>query len=165
MRLTNKNQASFYNFVFTCINLLLAIGIVVSLFDILNFERSIFVRIALIAVPATLLLLFLLLGKQIFEYDSDGEVLNFRNRSIVPFLQKGKSDEFPKYKLKKYEIAGFFVYRKIFIYIYSKKDKVITLKYDISFLTRQQVKDLKISLSKVMKINRENVLVLDEARE
>jgi hypothetical protein len=31
---------------------------------------------------------FLVRGRQIFEYDSDGEAVNFKNRNIIPFLSK-----------------------------------------------------------------------------
>lgn len=108
----------------------------------------------LIIVPSFLGLIFYLRGRQIFEYDSDGEALNFKNRNVL-FYQKAISDEFPKYKLVSYEIIDVLILQKLYINVSSKKNKVITLKYDISYLSKKELKDLKFSLSKVIKENQE----------
>ena len=108
----------------------------------------------LIIVPSFLGLIFYLRGRQIFEYDSDGEALNFKNRNVL-FYQKAISDEFPKYKLVSYEIIDVLILQKLYINVSSKKNKVITLKYDVSYLSKKELKDLKFSLSKVIKENQE----------
>jgi hypothetical protein len=96
------------------------------------------------------------LGRPIFEYDSDGEALNFRNNHILYILaKKNAKDEFPKYKLLKFNIVNALIFKKLYIYISSKKAHVLILKYDISFLSRKQIKDLKFSLNKVIKANKD----------
>ncbi|MNT43425.1 hypothetical protein D3C72_1798960 [compost metagenome] len=97
-------------------------------------------------------------GKPIFEYDSDGEALNFRNSHILYLLSKNDAkDEFPKYKLLKFSVFNAFIFKRLYIYISSKKSNVLILKYDISYLNNKQIKDLKFSLNKVTKANQENM--------
>ena len=110
----------------------------------------------LLLVPSLIFLLLYFLGRPIFEYDSDGEALNFRNSHIIYLLsKKNAKDEFPKYKLLKFNIVNALIFRELYIYISSKKSHVLILKYDLSFLSRKQIKDLKFSLNKVIKANKE----------
>ena len=108
-----------------------------------------------VLLPVVLLILFLVRGRQIFEYDSDGESVNFKNRNIIPFLSKEIRDEFPKYKILSYEVVNAIVFKKLYIKIKSKKEHIAVLKYDISYLTDKEIKDLKFSLKKIIKANRE----------
>ena len=108
-----------------------------------------------VLLPFVLLILFLVRGRQIFEYDSDGESVNFKNRNIIPFLSKEIRDEFPKYKILSYEVVNAIVFKKLYIKIKSKKEHIAVLKYDISYLTDKEIKDLKFSLKKIIKANRE----------
>ena len=156
MRLNNRNKSGLYNFLMTLLLMLLIAGIIGFLlerykFDILGWERSF-----LIILPVLLLAIFLIRGRQIFEYDSDGEALNFKNRNIILFLDKPLNDEFPKYKLMKYEVVNALIFKRLYITISSKKNNATTLKYDISYLTKKQLMDLKVSLSKVVRTNQEN---------
>lgn len=98
---------------------------------------------------------FYVIGRQIFEYDSDGEALNFRNRNIVPFINKPLSDEFPKYKLISYEIVDMFLIKRLYVKVSSKNMGSTMLKYEISYLSKKEIKDLKFSLNKVVKTNNE----------
>jgi hypothetical protein len=110
----------------------------------------------LIIVPILLLILYYVSGRQIFEYDSDGEALHFKNRNVVPFLNRPLNDEFPKYKLMKFEtINMLFFVRRLYITISSKNSGSTVLKYEISYLTQKEVNDLKFSLNKVTKANKE----------
>lgn len=109
----------------------------------------------LLIIPILLGVIFYLRGRQIFEYDSDGEALNFKNRNVVLFLDKPLSDEFPKYKLLEYDIVNAIILRRLYITISSKKNANLVLKYDISYLTKKEINDLKVSLSKVIRVNRE----------
>lgn len=109
----------------------------------------------MLIIPTLLLAVFYVRGRQVFEYDSDGEALNFKNRNVLSFLDKALSDEFPKYKLKNYEIINAIIFRRLYISISSKKTNVIMLKYDISYLSKKELNDLKFSLSKVIKQNKE----------
>ncbi|MGH1517524.1 hypothetical protein [Chryseobacterium sp. JK1] len=109
----------------------------------------------LIAVPVFMLAIYYFMGRQIFEYDSDGEALNFKNRNIIPFLDKPLHDEFPKYKLIKYDIINIVLIKRLYITVTSKNSGSTMLKYEISYLTRKEINDLKLSLNKVVKANKE----------
>ena len=110
----------------------------------------------LLLVPILLFLFLYLLGRPIFEYDSDGEALNFRNYHIGHlFTSKNAKDEFPKYKLLRYSVVNALFFKTLYIYISSKKSDFVILKYDISFLKNKQIRDLKTSLNKVVKANNE----------
>ncbi|EJL71827.1 hypothetical protein [Chryseobacterium populi] len=159
MRLSNRNKASVYNFINTLLFMILAGGITgffleESRFNILGQESYL-----LIIIPVVLLGIFYLSGRQIFEYDSDGEALNFKNRNIIPFLDRPLSDEFPKYKLLKYEIVQLLFFKRLYITISSKNSGSTMLKYEISYLTKKEVNDLKFSLNKVVKANNEKKLL------
>ena len=113
----------------------------------------------LLIIPIVILILFHFRGKQIFEYDSDGETLNFKNRNVITFLDKVVSDEFPKYKLLNYEVVNALLFKRLYITISSKKSNSVILRYDISYLTNKEIKDLKFSLNKVLKANKESKIV------
>lgn len=109
----------------------------------------------MVLVPLLLLIIFYLNGRQIFEYDSDGEALHFKNRNIIPFLSKPLHDEFPKYKLVKYDVISIFFIKRLYITVSSKNNGSTILKYQISYLSGKEVNDLKLSLNKVVKANKE----------
>lgn len=155
MRLSNRNKASVYNSLSTLLLMIIVFGILVFIvnkyrFNILGIESYL-----LIVIPILMLIIFHLAGRQIFEYDSDGEALNFKNRNVVPFLSKPLHDEFPKYKLLKYDVISMFFIKRLYITVSSKNSGSAILKYQISYLTRKEVNDLKISLNKVVKANKE----------
>ena len=57
--------------------------------------------------------------------------------------------------MQSYQILNVILYKKLYITIHSKKHQNVTLKYDISYLTKKQRNDLKFSLSKIIKVNKE----------
>lgn len=155
MRLSNRNKASVYNFVHTLLLMMVIFGIAVFLlneyrFNALEEESYIF-----LIVPVILLITFHLNGRQIFEYDSDGEALNFKNRNIIPFLDRPLHDEFPKYKLISYEIVKILFIKRLYINISSRNGGSTILKYEISYLSKKEINDLKLSLNKVVIANKE----------
>ena len=157
MRLTNKNKAPLYNFTLTFATLCLIIGCMMSFLNIIKlpvFGKMASVSLLFIGVSG--LVIIFLRGRQIFEYDSDGEALNFKNHSIIPFLGKEAKDEFPKYKLVSFEIVNALIFKRLYIKITSKKHKESILKYDISYLTSSEIRDLKLSLQRTIKANKEN---------
>lgn len=159
MRLSNRNKTSIYHFQLSVLIILFLLGITVffiekSRMDFLGDEIYLF-----LLIPAALLYLYYLRGRQIFEYDSDGEALNFKNKNIVGFLQNEAKDEFPKYKLLHYEVINLFFLKRLYITISSKKSNSIILRYDISYISNKDIKDLDISLKKVVKANKENKFI------
>ena len=155
MRLSNRSRIPIYNFVFTLINVLILIGLAGFILEKTRLAMFGNESILFILLPVVLLILFLVRGRQIFEYDSDGEAVNFKNRNIIPFLSKEIRDEFPKYKILSYEVVNAIFFKKLYIKIKSKKEHIAVLKYDISYLTDKEIKDLKFSLKKIIKANKE----------
>jgi hypothetical protein len=158
MRLSNRSKIPVYNFIYSLAGIVFILGIIAFILEINKFDIFGNKAWVLLFFPALMFLLLYFLGRPIFEYDSDGEALNFRNSHILYLLsKKNAKDEFPKYKLIKFNIVNALIFRKLYVYISSKKAHVLILKYDISFLSIKQVKDLKFSLNKVVKLNKENV--------
>ncbi|MCT2564103.1 hypothetical protein [Chryseobacterium herbae] len=155
MRLSNRNKASVYNFVHTVLLMMVIFGIAAFLLNEYRFHAVGKESYILLMLPILLLVTFHLNGRQIFEYDSDGEALNFKNRNIIPFLDRPLHDEFPKYKLMRYEIIRVFFIKRLYITISSKNSGSTILKYEISYLSQKEVNDLKLSLNKVVKANEE----------
>ena len=157
MRLSNRSRIPIYNFVLTLINVLIVIGLAGFILEKTRLAMFGNESVLFVMLPVVLLILFLVRGRQIFEYDSDGEAVNFKNRNIIPFLSKEIRDEFPKYKILSYEVVNAIFFKKLFVKIKSRKEhhQAIILKYDISYLTDKEIKDLKFSLKKIIKANRE----------
>ena len=157
MRLSNRSRIPIYNFVLTLINVLIVIGLAGFILEKIRLAMFGNESVLFVLLPVVLLILFLVRGRQIFEYDSDGEAVNFKNRNIIPFLSKEIRDEFPKYKILSYEVVNAIFFKKLFVKIKSRKEhhQAIILKYDISYLTDKEIKDLKFSLKKIIKANKE----------
>ena len=157
MRLSNRSRIPIYNFVLTLINVLIVIGLAGFILEKTRLAMFGNESVLFVLLPVVLLILFLVRGRQIFEYDSDGEAVNFKNRNIIPFLSKEIRDEFPKYKILSYEVVNAIFFKRLYIKIKSKKEQrhAIILKYDISYLTDKEIKDLKFSLKKIIKANKE----------
>ena len=155
MRLSNRSRIPIYNFVLTLINVLIVIGLAGFILEKTRLAMFGNESILFVLLPVVLLILFLVRGRQIFEYDSDGEAVNFKNRNIIPFLSKEIRDEFPKYKILSYEVVNAIVFKKLYIKIKSRKEHIALLKYDISYLTDKEIKDLKTSLRKIIHQNKE----------
>ena len=157
MRLSNRKKAPIYNFLLTFSLLFTIIGSGMTFLNIIKlpvFGKM--ASISLLFIGVSGLVIIFLRGRQIFEYDSDGEALNFINHSIIPFLGKEAKDEFPKYKLVSFEIVNALFFKRLYIKITSKKHKESILKYDISYLTSSEIRDLKLSLQRTIKANKEN---------
>jgi hypothetical protein len=155
MRLSNRNKAPLYNFVNTLLLMTLVGGFIAFLLEEYKFNILGLESYLLIILPLLLLIFFHLNGRQIFEYDSDGEAIHFRNRNIIPFLSKALSDEFPKYKLIKYDVVTILFVKRLYLTVSSKNSGSTMLKYEISYLTKKEINDLKFSLNKVIKANKE----------
>ncbi|QOW09494.1 hypothetical protein Q73A0000_03495 [Kaistella flava (ex Peng et al. 2021)] len=154
MRLNNTNKTGYFNFLCTLVVMILVLGLAAFLLEYYIYDYLGASQWLLLIIPIAIVLIFYFRGRQIFEYDSDGEALNFKNRNVFLFLDRNLSDEFPKYKLLKYDIVNILILKRLYITISSKKGN-ITLRYDVSYLTKKELNDLKISLSKVVRSNKE----------
>ena len=156
MRLNNRNKIGYFQFLSTFVITLFLLGIFMFFVEYYFYKLLGSVAILFLVIPTLIIIIFYLRGRQIFEYDSDGEALNFKNKNVVLFLDKPLSDEFPKYKLKSYEIVNALIFKRLYVTISSKKSNAIILKYDVSYLSKKELNDLKLSLSKVTKNNKTN---------
>ena len=86
MRLSNRSRIPIYNFVLTLINVLIVIGLAGFILEKTRLAMFGNESILFVLLPVVLLILFLMRGRQIFEYDSDGEAVNFNN------VAKGAND-------------------------------------------------------------------------
>ncbi len=155
MRLNNTNKAGYFNFLVTLVIVIFVFGIAAFLLEYFVYDYLDATQWLLLIIPIILVLIFYFRGRQIFEYDSDGEALNFKNRNVLLFLDKSLSDEFPKYKLLTYEVVNILILKRLYITISSKKSRTLILRYDVSYLSKKELNDLKFSLSKVIKSNKE----------
>lgn len=156
MRLSNRNGIPVFSFIYSLVGIIFILGVIAYILEINKFDVFGNKAWILLAIPVMLFMLLYFIGRPVFEYDSDGEALNFRNSHILYLLsKKNAKDEFPKYKLLKFNIVNVLFFKRLYVYISSKKSHVIILKYDVTFLNKKQLKDLKFSLNKVVKINRE----------
>lgn len=156
MRLNNGHKAGYFNFLSTLVILLVLSGITAFILEYFIYDYLEWGQWFFLIIPLFFAALFYYRGRQIFEYDSDGEALNFKNRNVIVFLDKSLSDEFPKYKLLSYEVISLFILKRLYVTINSKKSHNLTLRYDVSYLTKKELNDLKFSLSKVIKNNRKD---------
>lgn len=155
MRLNNRNKSGYFRLLITVFLVIFILGVITFLLEFFVYDYLDWSEWLLVGIPLFLLIIMYAKGRQIFEYDSDGEALNFKNKNVIAFLDKDLNDEFPKYKMLSYEIIDIFILKRLYITVSSKKNKSLILRYDISYLTKKELKDLIISLSKVIKTNKE----------
>ena len=155
MRLSNRNKVGVFHFISTLVIVIFVGGVAAFLLEHYMFNFLGWSASLLLIIPLLFATIFYCRGRQIFEYDSDGEALNFKNRNVFRVLNKPLSDEFPKYKLVSYEFLNAIILKRLYITITSKKNHSLILKYDVSYLTKKELNDLKFSLSKVIRLNKE----------
>ena len=93
-----------------------------------------------------------------FEFDSDGETLNFKGNGLLisKFMHyREQRTEVPKSKLLDFKVENFILYRRLHIYINSRNKKGYRhYIYNITFLGSKKSKSLKQSLAKVVERNK-----------
>lgn len=91
---------------------------------------------------------------QTFDFDSDGETLNFKNNGVFfsKFMEyRVQKAEFPKRKLGKFKFIDLGIYSSLTIYIRSKRKKGYRkYTFNTTFLTRKKKKGMVDSLNKVL---------------
>ena len=96
-----------------------------------------------------------------FEFDSDGETINFKSNGVLvsQFMHyREQRTEVPKSKLKDFRVENYFFYKRLHIFIHSRNSRGYRhYKYNITFLTGKKLKSLKMSLAKVMERNKARV--------
>ncbi|MDR3273121.1 MAG: hypothetical protein LBT29_06555 [Flavobacteriaceae bacterium] len=150
------------------LNILLLIGLATSIvFFFLRIEiRSYDIIVAAVCLVSLLCLNYL--GAPFFKYDSNGETLIIQNEKALPFsLTREHSADFPKEKLTKFSINYHFLFKRTLeIYIKSRRGSHgrSKLSFNISYLDRKDVANLKISLNKMLHENNK-VTIFDAPNE
>lgn len=96
---------------------------------------------------------------QSFDFDSDGETLNFKNNGVFfsKFMEyRVKKAEFPKRKLAKFRYIDYGIYSALTIYIRSRRRKGYKkYTFNTTFLSRKKKKGMIASLNTVVVKNKE----------
>jgi hypothetical protein len=93
-----------------------------------------------------------------FEFDSDGEAVIFKSSGLLlsNFIRyRDQRTEVPKSKLQGYRVENYFFYKRLHIFINSRNRKGFRhYKYNITLLTGNKTRALKLSLDKVIEKNK-----------
>jgi hypothetical protein len=107
---------------------------------------------------ALVLAIYIFLVGRYFEFDSDGETLNFKSNGLLIskfFHYREQRTEVPKSKLISFRIENYFFYKRLHIFITSRNSKGFRhYKYNITFLGNKKCNSLKHSLNKVVTYNK-----------
>ena len=91
---------------------------------------------------------------QTFDFDSDGETLNFKNNGVFfsKFMEyRVQKAEFPKRKLAKFKFVDFGIYAALTIYIKSRRRSGFKkYTFNTTFLNSKKKKGMVASLNKVL---------------
>lgn len=144
-----KNRKQIYNILFI---ILLAIFLFIAITPIHN-ERFNLVKYIFLGI-ALVLALYVIISNGYFEYDSTGMVVIIKNDTIGKkdyFPLAVKSVEFPKGKLKDFNIRNYILYRSLNIYLNSKEKGTLKNHFNITNISPKRAKHLKQSLEKVIR--------------
>lgn len=108
-------------------------------------------------IVALVFLFFIYRGNPVFTYDSDGEVIILDSKE--PSLARvsgifNKHYEFPKRKLVGYSFTKWPLRKRMTLKVSSKDGKRKHITASISYLNRQDVKDLERSLRGIISKNK-----------
>lgn len=146
-----KNRKHIYNILFI---ILLAIFLFIALTPIHNNKYSVIKYFFL--GSAIVLALYVIISNAYFEYDSTGMVVILKNDTMAKknyFPLAVKSVEFPKGKLKGFNIRNYILYRSLNIYLNSKEKRTVKKHFNITNISPKRAKYLKQSLEKVIREN------------
>ena len=112
------------------------------------------------AIALVIAVYVFMVGKT-FEFDSDGETLNIKSNGLLisQFMHyREQRTEIPKSKLRDFKVDNYFFFKRLHIYINSRNRRGYRhYKYNITFLTGKKIKNLKLSLAKVLEKNQARV--------
>ncbi|CAL66453.1 hypothetical protein [Christiangramia forsetii] len=155
MRFTNKNEVKIIPSIYIVLVAVFVTNIFVNI-EIMasDTEQEISFSHFIPNIVTLLLGLYVHRIGQAFDFDSDGETLNFKNNGV--FLSKFmeyrvKKAEFPKRKLGKFKFVDFGIYSALTIYIRSRRKKGYRkYTFNTTFLTRKKKRGMVDSLNKVL---------------
>ena len=162
MKIDNKHRVSFiFQFIYTVVFTLLIIGGFLNFLAEERIDENIPNETFLVLLFVVLIVIYYL-GPPIFSYDSLGETTTIKNRSSYPmdvFNSDVKYAEFPKRKIKGFKIVKRFFFKKsLRLILQSNKANSgrTAITYNITYLTKSEINDLKISLTDITKDNKDN---------
>ncbi len=160
MRINNKRIDVYIEAIYTLLFIGLIFSIVLIFIPIPTVTRFVKPYILVIGFGA-LIYCFYKYGHQHVEYSSDGEVLNLKTQDsfwIKYFPQTRVMVDFPKNKLLSFNVKNGFLKRKLELYVTSRRSQsgFTKLSFNITYLSKSEVTDLKRSLNKIIKKNKEN---------
>lgn len=157
MRFNNKKETSIVPSIYiilVAVFITNAFASVEMKYDDVPFNYSSLIPNLLALLIATYIFI---VGKS-FEFDSDGETLNFKSNGLLVsnFMHyRVQHTEIPKSKLTGFKVENYFFYKRVHIFITSRNKKGFRhYKYNITFLKGEKIKSLKQSLAKVVEYNK-----------
>ncbi len=115
--------------------------------------------LVLFAALIGLLMLVIIRGNQLYDYDSAGEVFNLKtsNIGLLSFLySKDKEVDFPKSKIVDYHFSNGIFTKHLTLVVKSTKSRKgeIKLKFKMSYLNQKEVKLIQHDLDQIIEKNR-----------
>lgn len=167
MRINNKRITPFIDALYALLFLSLVVAIFLMIIPI-GIITSIISPYFLIAIVIAFIFILYSFGHQHVEYDSDGEVINIRTKDVFwsKYFQKEKVVmDFPKNKLVSYRVKNSVFTKTLEMIVTSKRTShgITKLKFNITFLSKSETNDLKRSLNKIIKQNKELVTYTEQA--
>lgn len=157
MKFNNKKETRFVPSIY----ILLVAVFVTNLFaaiEIKNDEVPFNYSSLLPNLVAVVLAVYMFFIGRSFEFDSDGETINFKSNGLMVsnFLHyRDQRTEVPKSKLRGLKVENYFFFKRLHIFIRSRNSKGYRhYKYNITFLKAEKIRALKISLGKIVEQNK-----------
>lgn len=162
MKIDNKSRVSFiFQLIYTVIFTLLVVGGFLNFLAEERIDENIPNETFLVLLFIILIIVYYL-GPPIFFYDSLGETTTIKNRTSYPmdiFNSDIKYAEFPKRKIKGFKVVKRWFFKKsLRLILQSNKSNSgrTAITYNITYLTKREINDLKISLTDITKENKDN---------
>ncbi len=160
MRINNKRIDIYIETIYTLLFIGLIFSIVLIFIPIPTVTRYIKPYFLVLGFGA-LIYGFYKYGHQHVEYSSDGEVLNLKTHDsfwIKYFPRNRVMVDFPKNKLLSFNVRRGILKRTLELYVTSRRSQsgFTKLTFNITYLSKNEVADLKRSLNKIVKKNKEN---------
>lgn len=167
MRINNKRIIPFIDAIYALLFLALVAATTLILIPIGIIVNIISPYLLIVAIISLLVIIYFL-GHQHVEYDSDGEVINIRTKDVFwskYFPKKKIIMDFPKNKLVSFRVNQTLFKKTLEMIVTSKRTShgITKLKFNITYLTRSETNDLKRSLNKIIKNNKELAIHRQEA--
>ncbi|MDT0685849.1 hypothetical protein [Autumnicola psychrophila] len=156
MRFTNKNEIKIIPSIYIVLVAVFVTNIFVNI-ELMSTDEPIGFSHYLPNIVTVLIGIYVHKIGQTFDFDSDGETLNFKNNGVFfsKFMEyRVKKAEFPKRKLGKFRFSDYGIYSSLTIFIKSRRRSGFKkYTFNTTFLSRKKKKGMIVSLQKVLEYN------------